>query len=203
VSDEPRPEVDLAASPELTEATVALAERVNAVLRAHRVEALLIGGLALAVHGYVRSTEDLDLGVATSIQQMQAVHAQLVAAGFNALIRESDGNDPLGGVIDVDGPAGEAVQIVNFDNSPTQGLPIAIKEALAQVGPEGADGRLRVIPVPHLIALKVYATMSGAAAERARRDVQELLRLNPDVNVEEVRALCKRYRLNLDRLLNS
>ena len=45
--------------------TVEVAEQVYDVLRAAGIESAVIGAMALAVHGYVRSTRDLDLATCT------------------------------------------------------------------------------------------------------------------------------------------
>ncbi|MEM1033764.1 MAG: hypothetical protein AAGN82_25745, partial [Myxococcota bacterium] len=58
---------------ERLEATLALAHEVLDVLDTHDVQAVVIGALALAVHGYPRATRDLDLGVATSLSTLENV----------------------------------------------------------------------------------------------------------------------------------
>jgi hypothetical protein len=56
---------------------------------------------------------------------------------------------------------------------------------------------LRCVRLPHLVALKLY---TGALGDQ--NDVIELLARNPDANVEEVRATCKKYGLDvIDELL--
>ena len=108
---------------------IALAERVVDVLHQHSVEALVIGGYALAAHNYLRATDDLDLGVSTPIAKLKTIRDDLEQRGFIAALRTPDGNDPLGGVIDVEDGSGALVQIVNFDNSPAHGFPRAIMDA--------------------------------------------------------------------------
>lgn len=48
----------------------------------HRVEYLLIGGYAVAYHGYTRTTGDIDLWVALSPQNAQRIVDVLKAFGF-------------------------------------------------------------------------------------------------------------------------
>jgi len=64
-------------------------------------------------HRYVRHTEDIDLGVNIAVRDFVSLADRLRTAGFDVALREPDGEDPLGGVIDVSGPFG-LVQIVNF-----------------------------------------------------------------------------------------
>ncbi len=74
---------------------------------------LQLGAVALAAHGYVRFTEDLDLGVNTDLGALHKAAEVIRTAGFEVELREPDGQDPLGGVVDVRGPYG-LVQIVNY-----------------------------------------------------------------------------------------
>lgn len=53
------------------------------LLNAHRVEYLLIGGYAVAYHGYPRATADLDLWIATTPQNAERVVAVLRDFGFD------------------------------------------------------------------------------------------------------------------------
>lgn len=80
------------------------AEEVTGVLESRGVGALVIGAVALAAHGYVRFTEDLDLGVNTDLGTLNQVANALRTAGFEVELREPDDQDPLGGVVDVRGP---------------------------------------------------------------------------------------------------
>jgi len=172
---------------------VELAERVVEVLQRHEIEALVIGGFALVAHNYPRATEDLDLGVNASVPQLKIIRDELEILGYAATLRTPDGTDPLGGVIDVENSEGALVQIVNFDKSPFGGLPRAITDALASA-PAG-DAKLRIIPLPHLIALKLYA-----GGQRSISDIRELLRNNPDTDVDAIRELCREYGLNVGGL---
>lgn len=80
------------------------AEEVTGVLESRGVGALVIGAVALAAHGYVRFTEDLDLGVNTDLGTLNQVANALRTAGFEVELREPDDQDSLGGVVDVRGP---------------------------------------------------------------------------------------------------
>jgi len=77
------------------------------------IEAIVIGTAAMATHHYVRHTEDIDLGVNVAVCDLPKVSNNLRLAGFEVAYPEPDGQDPLGGVIDISGAFG-LVQIVNF-----------------------------------------------------------------------------------------
>jgi hypothetical protein len=56
---------------------------------------------------------------------------------------------------------------------------------------------LRIVPLPQLVALKLYA-----GGSKSRADIVELLRRNPDVDLAPIRQACRRYRLRgLDAIL--
>lgn len=175
------------------ESNIRTAERIASLLIENGVPALVIGAVALAAHGYVRYTEDVDLGVDADIPQMRKLAGVLRDQGFAVDFHEPDGDDPLGGVIDINGSFG-LVQIVSFAGR----FPAAIRDSLA-----GADTRirpdseLRLIPIPQLVALKLYA-----GGSKSKADIVELLRRNPEADLDEIRKTCKRYRLRgLARIL--
>lgn len=162
------------------------AENISSILQQEGVECVVIGAIALAVHRYVRHTQDVDLGVNADLKQMRRLVEVLQSKGYDTVFHEPDGDDPLGGVIDISGAFG-MVQIVSFEDR----FPAAIRDALA-----GEDirtsthGSLRVIPIPQLVALKLYA-----GGWKSLADVVEMLRRNPEVNLVELGETCRKYRI--------
>jgi len=168
------------------EANLRAAEQVAEFLDRHDVPAVVIGAVALAAYRYVRYTEDIDLGVDADLPGMRKLLRALRAEGWTAELREPDGDDPLGGVIDVSGPFG-LVQIVSFADR----FSSAIRDALAGDDIRVRPGsRLRIVPLPQLVALKLYA-----GGSKAKADIVELLRRNPEVELAPIREACRRYRL--------
>jgi hypothetical protein len=169
------------------------AEEVIAVLARHHLDTVVIGAVALAAHHYVRQTDDLDLGVNADLPTLRAVVSSLREAGFEAELREPDAADPLGGVIDVSGRFG-LVQIISYAGR----FPAVIEDAVrlsTLVVREGSP--LKIVPIPHLIALKLYA-----GGHKSKADIIELLVRNPDLDLDEVRAVCARYLLGgIDELI--
>jgi hypothetical protein len=162
------------------------AEQVVAILERHRVGAVVIGAVALAAYHYVRQTHDVDLGVNADVSTLRDVLISLRQAGFTAELREPDGDDPLGGVIDVTGVFG-MLQIISFAGR----FPTVIEDAIGAATLVVRPGSpLKLVPLPQLVALKLYA-----GGLRSKADIVELLRRNPDVDLDEIRAVCKRYRL--------
>ncbi len=114
--------------------------------------------------------------------------------GFDVELREPDGDDPLGGVVDVRGPFG-LVQIVNYGGR----FPAVIDGGLAAADVVIRPGsQLRIVPLPHLVALKLYA-----GGTKSRADIVELLSRNPDADMAAIRDLCQSWRLRgLDPLID-
>lgn len=162
------------------------AEEIASILESQGVGAVVIGAVALAAHGYVRFTEDLDLGVNTDLGTLTKVAEALRKAGFHVELREPDGEDPLGGVVDVRGPFG-LVQIVNYGGR----FPAVIDGGLAAADTVIRPGsRLRIVPLPHLVALKLYA-----GGTKSRADIVELLSRNPEADMASISDLCRGWRL--------
>jgi hypothetical protein len=171
----------------------AAAEEVLDILINQQIEAVVIGAVALAAYSYVRQTQDLDLGVNASTAQLHSLAEILESKGYGVELREADGDDPLGGVIDVRGPFG-LVQIVSFADRFPAVIDEAVKASSLSVRP---GSPLKIVPLPHLIALKLYA-----GGYKSKSDIVEVLSRNPDLDVAALRKLCRRYRLRgLDKLI--
>jgi hypothetical protein len=107
------------------EANLAAAEKVVELLSRHQVDAVVIGAVAPAAYRYIGQTDDIDLGVNADVPTLRRIVTSLHGAGFAAELREPEGDDPLGGVIDVTGPFG-LVRIVSYAGR----FPIVIEDAV-------------------------------------------------------------------------
>ena len=178
---------------ENSDAILNAAEDVIGILQRHKIDAVVIGAVALAAYEYVRQTEDIDLGVNADLDTLRAVAESLRESGYTVELREPDGTDPLGGVIDVTGPFG-LLQIVNYGDR----FPAVIDDATrlsTLVVREGSP--LKIVPIPQLIALKLYA-----GGYKSKADIVELLLRNSELDLDEVRSVCRQYRLaGLDELI--
>jgi hypothetical protein len=162
------------------------AEQVSALLAKSGIPSFVIGAVALAAHRYIRFTQDLDLAVDADVELMRKITSDLYLAGYEAVFYEPDATDPLGGVIDISGAFG-LVQIISFSDR----FPIVIHESLAEREIFMHSGSsLRVMPIPQLIALKLYA-----GGHKAKSDIIELLKRNPGYDRAEITQTMKRYRL--------
>jgi len=169
------------------------AERIGIILRESQIGAVVIGAVALAAYDYVRQTEDIDLAVNADLPALRHLADHLRTEGFEANLREPDADDPLGGVIDVGGAFG-VVQIISYANRFPAVIEDALKEAILVVRPGSC---LRLVPLPQLVALKLYA-----GGIKSKADIVELLSRNPEADMEFIRKTCRRYRLKgLDEVI--
>jgi hypothetical protein len=140
----------------------------------------------VAAYRYIRQTDDIELGVHADLPTLRRIVTSLHESGFAAVLREPDGDDPLGGVIDVTGSFG-LVQIVSYADR----FPIVIEDAVRGASLVVREGSpLRIVPLPQLVALKLYA-----GGMKSKSDIVELLARNPDCDLAEVERVCTSYRL--------
>lgn len=179
--------------PDARPACLRVAEQIAAMLGKSGIPAVVIGAVALAAHRYPRFTEDIDLGVLASQTKMRSLTDSLRTEGFEVEFHEPDAQDPLAGVIDVSGSFG-LVQIINFEDR----FPAIIHDALAGEDLRvRSDSALRIVPIPQLVALKLYA-----GGWKSHADIVELLRRNPEVDLDGIRETCDGYRLQgFDRVM--
>jgi len=52
------------------------------------------------------------------------------------------------------------------------------------------DSLLQIIPLPHLVVLKLYA-----GAFKSKADIVEVLSRNEEADLDDIAALCDRYRV--------
>lgn len=174
------------------ERTLATVARIAALLNQQGLQTALVGAAALAVHGYSRATEDVDVGLATaSLATLRRCGDEIRAAlQVDVTIGMPDAEDPLGGVITIHGPDIRQIQVINFVN------PIGMgdhpgREAIEQARELMIAGTyVGVVDLEHLVAMKLFA---GGMKNKA--DVVEVLAYNPDANLDAIAALCARFRL--------
>ena len=172
--------------------TLEVAETVADVLAARGAESAVIGAVALAAHGYVRATRDFDLATFTDpFSRLREAKEVLERSGFRAELRSPDAEDPLGGVLDIQGEGFQPIQVVNYLNPLAPRVSDLGLEAVREAQPGLLrNSRLRVVTLPFLIALKLYA---GGAKSRA--DVAELLERQERLDLKPIRDVARRFGL--------
>ena len=126
----------------------------------------VLGGMALVAHGYLRTTEDIDILVSPS--SLDAIHRSFVGLGYRPLF---EGSKNLR-----DANTGVRIEFVLAGQFPGDGKPkpIAFPEP-ADVSVE-IDG-IRYVGLPKLIELKLASGMTNPGRLRDLADVQELIRV--------------------------
>lgn len=127
----------------------------------------LIGGLALAQHGFVRMTEDIDIlltwdGLAAFKDKLLGRGYVLAFSGAKKTFRDSD--------------TGVRIEVITSGEYPGDGLPKAVAfpdPALTTVELAG----LRVISLEKLIELKLASGTSATHRRRDLADVQDLIKV--------------------------
>jgi hypothetical protein len=136
-------------------------------LDAEDIPFALLGGLALAEHGYPRLTEDIDLLMTPS--GLERFRQQLVGRGYRPA---------FGGARKTfrDTQAGVRIEIVTTGEYPGDGLPKPV--AFPDPGAPGVAVRMEGVPVlvlEKLIELKLASGMSAPHRLRDLADVQDLI----------------------------
>lgn len=171
------------------ERSLAAAQQVAALLAADGVKHAVIGAAALAIHGFVRATRDLDLAVLVSPSpRLAALAGAMGREGLEVTLSMPGADDELGGVITVTGPEFDPVQVVNFYNPPRP-PPALVREAIEGAVTDRTLG-LPVVGLAHLVALKL-----ATGAFRDEVDVGDLLDARRDVALDEARGVCARHGL--------
>ena len=145
---------------------LALLQTTSQELQDRKIPHALIGAAAMAAHGVVRGTDDVDLLILDRAALESASWENLRRTGIAVDARAGDDSDPLAGVVRLTAPGSETVDVVVGRSAWMAGvLERATSKNIGTVA-------IPVVTVPDLILLKVYA---GAA--RDLYDVQELLTL--------------------------
>ena len=150
------------------------AREVSRVLKANKVRGAIIGGVAVVLHGHLRTTKDVDVYVADA----EAAYAALNGAGFrwDAKAREFDrGGVPVQFVTDdVIDPIPTRMTSIEEISTVNLGDLISIKLS------SGLDNVLRSQDIADVIGLIKHHRLTGAFApkidKRFRADFKKLLR---------------------------
>lgn len=144
---------------------------------------LVIGGYAVFAHGYVRTTEDIDLIVPRGLR----AQSSKLLSDLGMLIKN------------------DAANFLQFDPSSETGMKVDLMfvsdEVFAKL--EGAagvatieDAEVKVVSLLHLIALKCHALQNSTSLRRLKDmdDLVQLILINRlDLNEPELRATILRH----------
>ncbi len=86
---------------------------VAELLAKQGVRYAVIGAMAAAVHGVVRASLDADAVVALQIREAQALRQSLIEAGYEAVLRTGDVDDPIPGLLEIKDRHGNRVDLLS------------------------------------------------------------------------------------------
>ena len=174
---------------------MSLLAEIAALLRRHGAPFAVVGAAALAVHGVVRATGDLDL-LALDVGFLEdTAWRALRATGCDVDIRRGDPDDPFAGAVRVRRGEGEQVDVLLGRSAWQAGV-------LERAVPHPVAGaRVPVVSPADLVLLKLYAggpqdawdilqLLAGDDAGAVAREVEQRLPTLP----LECRALWARIR---------
>jgi hypothetical protein len=142
-------------------------DQVRAILDANGVSYAVIGAVALAARGVLRSTYDFDLLTTDKRVFSTAMWSGLVSAGIPVDVRKGDFDDPLGGVIRIGTPR-EQVDVVvgkwKWEHRAVESAEVADVEGVP----------MRVAIASDLILMKL-----NAGGYQDRMDIRALLEHGP------------------------
>jgi hypothetical protein len=141
-------------------------ERISTRLRAEGIDHVIVGGMALVLHGYIRVTGDVDLLITP--EGLNVIHERLVGRGYRPAFEGS--RKKLR-----DTETGVDVEFITTGEFPGDGKPKPVRFPDPKDVAVDRDG-MSVISLPKLIELKLA---SGLSAEHRRlrdlADVQDLI----------------------------
>jgi hypothetical protein len=141
--------------------------RLTRRLNVEGIPYVLLGGLALAEHGYPRLTEDIDLLLTPS--GLERFRQQLVGRGYRPAFSGAKKTFR-------DTETGVRIEIVTAGEYPGDGLPkpVAFPDPVASEVAVEIEG-IRVVTLEKLIELKLASGMSAPHRLRDLADVQDLI----------------------------
>lgn len=162
-------------------------EKVAEIANGLGIQLLIIGAAALAGHRYIRATQDIDLAGNISVTQFHQLADALSENGYATELHLPDQQDPLAGVLNVTCPAG-LIQIISYHDR----FPAVIEDALNIADLRFSDSSsICIIPLSHLVVLKLYA-----GGLKSKLDIIEVLKRNPQVDLNDIALQCERYQVS-------
>jgi hypothetical protein len=140
-------------------------QRLSQRLQEAQIDYALIGGMALAAHGYPRFTSDVD--ILTTPEGLDAIHQHLIGRGYvpafqgaRKAIRDTTTN--------------VQVEFITTGEYPGDGKPKPVRFPDPKDVAVERDGYM-VVSLPKLIELKLASGLSAAHRMRDLADVQDLI----------------------------
>jgi hypothetical protein len=144
-----------------------LLDSITRELDVRRVQYALVGAGALAVHGVLRASDDLDLLVTDRAVLSSGAWDELASHGVGVEVRLGDDEDPLAGVIRFTGASSSSVTVDVVVGKHAWQADVLARAERRRIT---STLELPVVTASDLILLKLFA-----GAPRDLRDVEEIL----------------------------
>lgn len=130
------------------------------------IDYAIIGGMALVIHGYVRTTQDVDLLMTTA--GLEAFRTTLVGRGFVPAFAGAT-------KMFKDARTGVIVEIITTGEFPGDGLAKSVSFPDPAISSQEIGG-IKVVSLAKLVELKLASGLTGRGRLKDLADVQELIR---------------------------
>jgi hypothetical protein len=141
--------------------------RITVDLKEHGIDYMVIGAVALLVHGYPRLTEDIDLVLTP--EGLEAFHRELIGLGYVPAFPGA--KKRLRSTTD-----GITIEIMTTGEYPGDGKPKPVSIPKPSDASTEIDG-VQVVTFEKLIELKLASGMTAPHRLKDLADVQELIRI--------------------------
>ena len=140
--------------------------QVTSDLKAHDIDYMVIGAIALLVHGYRRFTEDIDLVLTP--EGLEAFHRELVGLGY--VLAFPGAKRKFKSTRD-----GTSIEVMTSGEYPGDGKPKPVRIPEPSTASTEIDG-IRIVTFEKLVELKLASGMTAPDRLKDLADVQELIK---------------------------
>ena len=141
--------------------------QLTADLKAHGIDYMVIGAIALLAHGYPRFTEDIDLVLTP--EGLDSFHRELIGRGYAAAF--AGARKRLRSTRD-----GVPIEVITAGEYPGNGLPKPVRFPNPLDASTEIDG-VRTVTLEKLVELKLASGMTAGDRLKDLADVQELIKV--------------------------
>lgn len=140
--------------------------QITSDLKAHDIEYMVIGAIALMAHGYRRFTEDIDLVVTP--EGLEVFHRELIGLGYVPAFPEA--TRKFKSTRD-----GASIEVLTSGEYPGDGKPKPVRIPEPSTASTEIDG-IQIVTFEKLVELKLASGMTAAHRLKDLADVQELIK---------------------------
>ena len=171
------------APPDAPGQSVNLLLEIADYLERERVPYLVIGALAAAIHGVIRSTLDADALVSLPVTALANIGQHFAGAGYDTELRQGDADDPIPALLVIRDVHANRVDLLGG----LRGLEAGVFSRAVAV--PFRNRSLKLASGEDLVAMKCFA-----GGPQDLLDAQQLLRFaDPAMDIDLLRRLARRF----------